>query len=158
LALHLVEAGELPRARAWLDSWIQGGVAKGDHWWTIELVRGEIALAEGRTADAVIALETADRQPVWSRVGLVKDALGRAYWTNGQLAQSVAAFEEVIRVKQIGWEPQEAWVLAHYHLGVVFQEMGETERARTYLEQFIGLWGSGDDDLQGVADARMRLQ
>jgi len=89
--------------------------------------------------------------------GLIKGALGRAYHANGQPEQSVAAFQDAIRLKQLGWESQESWVLAHYRLGVVLQEMGETEQARTYLDQFLELWGSGDDDLQGVADARRRL-
>jgi tetratricopeptide (TPR) repeat protein len=156
-AMHLVSAGDLQGARGWLDSWIQDGVAEGDLRWIVEYVRGEIALAEGNPADAVAALERADRSHRMGH-GLIKEALGRAYQTDGQLEQSVAAFREAIRLKQLGWEPQESWVLAHYRVGVVLQEMGETEQARTYLEQFLELWGSGDDDLQGVADARARLE
>jgi len=155
-ALHLVSAGDLQRAREWLNSWIQDGVAEGDLRWIVEYVRGEIALAEGNPADAVAALERADRSHRMGH-GLIMEALGRAYQTNGRLEQSVAAFREAIKLKQLGWEPQESWVLAHYRLGVVLQEMGETEQARTYLDRFLELWGSGDDDLQGVADARSRL-
>jgi hypothetical protein len=40
----------------------------------------------------------------------------------------------------------------------VLQELGETERARTYLQRFLELWGTGDDDLESVADARERLE
>jgi len=153
LALNLVRAGEVERARAWLASWIQAGQDQGDNGWTVDLVRGEVALAEGHPTEAVEALERAARAR-WVTTGLVQEALGRAYHATGQLEQSVAAFEEAIRLKQLGWEPEEPWVLAHYRLGVVLEEMGETQRAREYFDQFIELWGSGDEGLPFVEDAR----
>ncbi|UCG88555.1 MAG: tetratricopeptide repeat protein, partial [Gemmatimonadota bacterium] len=156
LARHLVGAGDTRRAREWLDSWIRSGAEDGDLRWIVELVKGEITLAEGNPSDAVTALERADRSRL-SPNGLVKEALGRAYHASGQLEQSAAAFQEAISLKQLGWEAQEPWVLAHYRLGIVLHEMGEAERARSYLERFLELWGSGDDDLIGLADARRRL-
>jgi len=90
--------------------------------------------------------------------GLVKEALGRAYHADGQLEEAKKSFMETIRLMHLGSESQEPWVLAHYRLGLVFEELGDTENSRLYLEKFLELWGSGDEGLVGVADARRRLQ
>jgi len=56
--------------------------------------------------------ELADQ--LYQRQGLIKDALGRAYYANGHLEQAEASFLEAIRLMHLGYEPQEPWVLAHY--------------------------------------------
>lgn len=155
LAIRLLNTGDTLKARAWLDSWIESNMAKEDNEWAVELLRGEIALAEGNFSEAVISLELADQ--LYKTYGIIKEALGRAYHASGQLEQSVASFLEVIRLTQLGYESQEPWILAHYRLGLVLEEMGETDKSSFYLERFLELWGSGDEDLAGVADARKRL-
>ena len=64
---------------------------------------------------------------------------------------------ETIRLMELGSEAQEPWVLAHYRLALVLEELGKTEESREYLQKFIELWGSGDKGLTGVDDARQRL-
>jgi len=118
LAIRLLNTGDTLKARAWLDSWIENNMAKEDNEWAVELLRGEIAFAEGNFSEAVTSLELAD-QLCKTEYGLIKDALGRAYHASGQLEQSVASFQEVIRLTQLGYESQEPWILAHYRLGLV---------------------------------------
>lgn len=156
LAIRWLNTGDTLKARTWLDSWIENNIAQEHNEWAIELLQGEIALAEGNFSEAVTSLELAD-QLYKTEYGLIKEALGRAYHASGQLEQSVASFLEVIRLTQLGYESQEPWILAHYHLGLVLGEMGETDQSHVYLERFLELWGSGDEDLIGVADARRRL-
>jgi tetratricopeptide (TPR) repeat protein len=90
--------------------------------------------------------------------GIVKEALGRAYFAAGQLEKAEASFLEAIRLMHLGRESQEPWILAHYRLGLVYEALGDTENSRIYLEKFLDLWGSGDEGLVGVDDARLRLQ
>lgn len=156
LALHQLAAGDVQRARDWLDRWIESGQDQGRLAWPVSLLRGEIALVEGDYPAAVAALERAAQldRPV---SGLVMEALARAYYANGQRDRAVAAFEETLRLQHLGWEPQESWVLAHYRLGLVLEEMGRHERARHQFERFLELWGDGDPGLEGVDDARSHL-
>jgi len=156
LAIRLVDSGDLPGARDLLQDWIDRGWNQGDLEWAVELLRGEIALAEGDPSKAVASLELADQLDQGH--ALIIETLGRAYYADGQYEKSGAAFLEAIRLKQLGYEAQEPWVLAHYNLGIVYEEMGEIENSRIYLEKFLELWGSGDEGLAGVEDARRRLQ
>lgn len=156
LAIRWVDYGNLIKAQEWLDHWSENNEAIKDEEWTAELLRGEIALAEGRFGEAVTFLELAD-QLHNSKSGVIKEALGRAYHADGQLEESVTAFKETIQLMQLGIEAQEPWVLSHYRLGLVLEEMGKKEEAQTYYKKFLELWGSGDDDLYGIDDARRRL-
>lgn len=157
LAIRLLAIGDTLKARAWLDKCIESEIAKENYSWPVELLRGEIALAEGNFSEAVSYLELAN-QMLNSDKSLVKEALGRAYHANGQFDQSVAMFIEAIRLKGLGKESQEPWILSHYRLGLILEEMGEIDMSRVYLEKFLELWGEGDEDLLGVADARRRIK
>jgi len=156
LALRLVDIGDLPGARDMLAKWINSDWNQGDQEWAIELLRGELALAKGDPSNAIVSLELSDQ--LYHGQANIIEALGRAFHANGQYEQSEAFFLETIRLFQIGYECQEPWVLAHYRLGVVYEEMGETEKSRTYFKKFLELWGAGDEGLVGVEDARQRLQ
>jgi len=157
LVLRLVDKGDILSAQTWLDSLVNSEKTITYREWIVELVRGEIALAEGNFSEAVTSIELAD-QLHNTKYGLIKEALGRAYYANGQLDQAEALFLETIQLMQLGFEPQEPWVLAHYRLALLLEEMGKTEASRQYLEKFLELWGSGDEGLTGVADARRRLK
>jgi len=157
MAIRLVDNGDIQSARTWLDSLVNTKESITYKKWIVELVRGEIALAEGNFSEAVASIELAN-QLHKHKSAIIKEALGRAYYANGQLEQAEALFLETIRLMQLGFESQESWVLAHYRLGVLLQEMGKTEESRLYLEKFLDLWGSGDEGLIGVAEARRRLK
>jgi len=60
--------------------------------------------------------------------------------------------------RQLGSEAQESWVLAHYILGKIYDEQGDTTRAIERYSQFLDIWQDGDDDLEPLIDARRRLR
>jgi len=156
LANRLVDIGDFAGANELLDSWIGKGWDKGDQEWAVQLLQGEIALAKGDLSQAVASIELANQLDYGS--GITLEALGRAYHANGQYQESEAAFLEVINLMNLGYEPQESWVLTHYRLALLYEEMGEGKKSLDYLERFLELWGSGDEGLEGVEDARLRLQ
>jgi len=156
LAIRLVDVGDMAGANELLDFWLGKGWDQGDHEWAVQLLRGEIALAAGDPLQAVASMELADQLDKGS--GLTLGALGRAYHANGQYEESEAAFLELIRLMPLGYEPQEPWVLAHYRLALLYEEMGESKKSQEYFERFLELWGSGDEGLEGVNDARQHLQ
>ena len=155
LAIRQVDAGDLASAREWISTWEENGWSEGEHEWAVELVRGELALAEGNSSEALAYLELADQLRMNS---MVKEALARAYYANGQYELAEELFLEKIRMVQLGYECQEPWVLAHWRLGRLYQDMGESDKSLFYLGRFLELWGSGDDGLVGVEDARRLIQ
>ena len=93
--------------------------------------RGELALAEGRPADAVTILEAA-------RVGgafdpQIVDALAAAQLAVGNLNAAAKSYEEVIANRPFGLEAQENWMWAHVRLGEVYQRLGRLDAAREQI-------------------------
>ena len=59
--------------------------------------------------------------------------------------------------EQLGWEAQEYWIKAHYDLGRLFEEKGETAEALRYYQAFVDIWAEADDDLTTLIDAKSIL-
>ena len=47
---------------------------------------------------------------------------------------------------------------AHYRLGTLFESAGQSERARSYLQQFLKYWSQPDSNLEIYRDAERRLR
>lgn len=58
---------------------------------------------------------------------------------------------------EFGWEGQQPWELALYHLGLVEEQMGDTADARAAYQRFVDRWREGDPEIRALADARRRL-
>ncbi len=117
--------------------------------------RGELALAEGRAADAVGILEGA-------RVGAsadaqIIDALAAAQAAAGNLDAAATGYQEVIASRALGFEAQEYWLQAHLRLGEVYERLGRPADAREQYARLIALWKDGDADLLALREARARL-
>jgi tetratricopeptide (TPR) repeat protein/predicted Ser/Thr protein kinase len=121
---------------------------------TIAYGRGELALAEGRAADAASILEGA-------RVGAfdpqIVEALAAAQLAAGDLNAAAKSYEEVIAKPALGREPQEEWLRAHVTLGAVYERLGRPEAAREVRARLLALWQDGDDDLLALREVRARL-
>jgi eukaryotic-like serine/threonine-protein kinase len=121
---------------------------------SIAYARGELALAEGRPADAATILEAA-------RVGVfdapIVDALAAAQLAAGDLTAAAKSYEEVIAKPALGLEAQEHWFRAHVTLGEVYQRLGRPEAAREVRARLLALWKNGDDDLVALRAVRARL-
>jgi len=53
--------------------------------------------------------------------------------------------------------PPVIWALAHYYLGVVFEESADKEEAIGYYSKFLDIWKAGDPNLKAIVDAKKRL-
>ncbi len=115
---------------------------------------GEIALAENDVDGAISHFE----QAVANRASgdyLASLALGHVL--KGNLDAARRYYEEFLEDPSLGTEQQEPWILAHYHLGRVHEETGDTTRAIEYYDRFLEIWKDGDRDLVQLIDARKRL-
>jgi tetratricopeptide (TPR) repeat protein len=85
--------------------------------------------------------------------------LARAYQLNRDPERAVSTYLETVNTKgALGWEPQEGWILAHYELGKLYEEQGDTAKAIDYYGRFVDIWKDGDTDLVALADAHKRLR
>ena len=50
------------------------------------------------------------------------------------------------------------WAMAHFHLGRLYEEKGEPEKALTAYETLLAHWASADDDLPALALLEIRAE
>jgi len=117
---------------------------------------GEITLAEGRFTDAndqfEVALALFDNNYNLEPLAFCALASG-----NIELARQ--RYERIVERKQLATAPLlEAWVMAHYQLGRIHEQQGNTARALERYSQFVDIWQDGDDDLPPLIDARRRMR
>jgi tetratricopeptide (TPR) repeat protein len=170
LAAFFADAGHTQRGRAFLSRYVQD-VRPGVVGQELELppsyysAQGAIALAEGRFAEAIRALESAAageaRDPLaadfrlglaWERAG-ARDSATRVY----------GRFVEGLESGLAGSQPAraDAWAVPYAlrSLGELYEESGDERKAAGYFESFVELWESADPPLQAeVIEVRERLR
>jgi hypothetical protein len=45
----------------------------------------------------------------------------------------------------------------HYTLGVLYDQVGQTDRASVHLKEFLSYWSNPDTDMEIYKDAKRRL-
>jgi tetratricopeptide (TPR) repeat protein/predicted Ser/Thr protein kinase len=120
----------------------------------IDVVRGEIELAEGRSAKALDLLEAAF--VVHTRVDTL-ESLASALVAAGRLEDAARRYEEIIARGEIGTEDQEHWFAAHSALADVYRRLGRLDRARELYTALLSAWAEADEDLVALKAARQAL-
>ena len=138
----LVKLNDVARARVLLKTMEQGragGFAQNCY----HTLAGEIALAEGKPADAVRELLAAGAQ--YPRV-ITTEALARAYSAQRDWHRALPEWRKVIDGKgEVLREHFAAeWVLAHLELARAHKAIGEVVNAGALYDRFLTAWKSGD--------------
>ena len=115
------------------------------------IVKGEIALATHKGSDAVEQFELADKVET-SYKSLESLAFG--YRNLGKLQESALEYQKLITMFSIGEEGQESWTLAHYELGKIYRDLGDTTKAKEYFEKFLNIWKGADPDIPVLITAK----
>jgi serine/threonine protein kinase/tetratricopeptide (TPR) repeat protein len=119
----------------------------------------ELALARGDYANAVALLQQAVLASGTSGADEYRPALALAYRLTGDPVQAESTYLAMLATgNALGWEPQEGWILAHYELGKLYQERGDTAKAVDFYDRFLTIWEDADPNLVALADARKRLR
>jgi serine/threonine-protein kinase len=124
-------------------------------------VAGTEALFEMTRGQYAHAIELLERASLISSTARdeCRPVLARAYRLSGDPERAASTYLEVVATKRaLGWEPQEAWILAYYELGKLYQERGDTTKAVEFYRRFLDIWKDGDVDLTAFTDARNRLR
>jgi tetratricopeptide (TPR) repeat protein len=169
--LAVVEAyaqlGAAAKAKAILAEFERTSTADDrlQRWGEVQGARGEVALAEGRTNDAIVAFRTATysdsgdvEQAGWGRTEL---RLARAFDKAGQADSAIAHFERfknpLVRTASTAFAPI-ALPVAARRLGELYETKGDITNAIKNYEAFVKLWKDADADLQSqVADIKARI-
>ena len=107
-------------------------------------LKGEIALAERRFAEAVTLLEAVAAS---RRGNDVIYSLGTALQGAGRFDQAAEAYQRLLNRKPFGLEAQEDWLAAHVGAGDVLERLNRPDAARQTYEKLLALWKDGDQDL-----------
>jgi len=116
-------------------------------------LEGEIALAQGKKADALKLFNLAQNEKSNAQT---LEALARAYAAAGDSDQAVAWYEKLLALPEqpLGYEPQQDWLAAYYRLGIAYLSRGDKTKAAVVLGKFLSLWKEADPDLPLLRDAK----
>ena len=158
LAAVLARAGEPERARALLSEFeavLDPDIRRtmeADYRWAL----GNVALSEGRLADAIDELRRRDAANSCPVCGLPD--LAFAYAAAGQPDSAMAVFERFIATPWVWRLFQDAWNLgpAYETLASLYEQQGDVEKALYYYGKLTALWEDADPELQPRVEAARR--
>jgi tetratricopeptide (TPR) repeat protein len=157
LIMGLVGAGDPAGAEAMLEGFRAVATNRRESVADLKSAEGFVALARGRSADAIDRLRSAARG--WGCLICNQVQIGQAFEQMGQKDSALAAYERYA-VYQIYWAIGQEVELAptYVRLGELYEERGDRRRALEYYGKFVDMWKKADPELQPrVAEVRQRI-
>jgi len=160
LAFLYADAGRPDRARQLLADYeaaVPEGARRGQPF--RNGVAAHIAFAEGRIQDAIRDYRRWYDEDGCAVCGLF--LLGRAYERAGQPDSALAVYERAVTTPGYlrAFEEQATLGPTYRRLGELYEERGDTARARDYYGRFVELWKDADAELQpSVREVRQKLE
>ena len=159
LAFLYADAGRPDRARQLLAEYeaaVPEGARRGQPF--RHGVAAHIAFAEGRIQDAIRDYRRWYDEDGCAVCGLF--LLGRAYEKAGERDSALAVYERAANTPGYfrAFEEQATLGPTYRRLGELYEERGDTTRARQYYNRFVELWKDADAELQpAVREVRQKL-
>ncbi len=119
----------------------------------VQQLKGEIEIARKQYEEAFASLELAENISALQ----IEDSLALASKESGNIDKAIEEYLKFVEKDVLGREPQDAWCLAPYELGVLYEKKGDTAEAAKWYGRFLELWKDADADIAEVADAKARL-
>jgi tetratricopeptide (TPR) repeat protein len=160
LIMFLAEAGEAERARQLQTEYeaaVPDSVRRADAFRYAGA--GALAFAEGRWDDALRAYRKLYDESSCARCGLYE--LARIYDQLGRTDSALVISERAVTNFGPSRVFDDAWTLAgaYKRLGELYEQRGDSAKARAYYGKFVDLWNDADLVLQpAVRDVRDRLE
>ncbi len=123
---------------------------------SVQQLAGEMEMARGHGSKALSLLEAAVHGSPGIDSPLALESLGKAAIAAGDPARAIAAYRELVDIKGqwMGWEAQEAWLLAHLELARLYRDNGKIPEARQTLDGLLTRWRDADPDLPAMMAAQ----
>jgi serine/threonine protein kinase/Tfp pilus assembly protein PilF len=118
------------------------------------ILGGEMALTRGDFEEATELLGIA-HQERGDNYSL--ESLAYSHMLGGDLDKAIQKYEELIGRNQLGWEAQEYWLQAHFHLGMMYEKKGDSGKAIQHYQELVDLWAEADEDLPMLIETKRRL-
>jgi len=123
----------------------------------IQTLEAEVDLAHGNKGHAIELLSLADKA---KRGSMTVEGLAHAYEASSNTDQAVVWYELFLKDVDppIGWEPQQDWLAANYHLARIYLAKGDKAKAATQIDRLLEPWKDADPGLPLLKDARKLKQ
>ena len=126
----------------------------------LAMLRAEVALAEGDTAAATRAADSAwgSEPSVLAR----ETQVSLAYEAANRRDDAIRLYQDALarraqRLDSVDAPGFHRVIDDEYHLAVLLDDAGDSARAKPLLESLVRLWKDADAGLPALADARQRL-
>ncbi len=132
----------------------------------LEILQGEIVLAQGRPQDAVSLLKKVTPiDPYLSSAAslreyttpIPRDGLARAYYASGDLENAIEEYERITNFDPDSPDRFIPRPQYHYRLAKLYEEKGWPGLAAQRYERFLKIWKEADKNLPALSDAKSRL-
>jgi len=112
----------------------------------------QIALKEGDAAAALAALDQIRQESIGQGRTAIeyREMRAAAYRLAGRLEEAAAVHKELLHAYG-------GHALSHYHLGLIYEEMGRPQDAKQEFTRFLEMWAEADEGLPQLEDAKQRL-
>lgn len=120
-----------------------------------QILKGEIELAKENFISAEEFLKTGVTMHT-SAYSL--ESLANFYFETGQLDLAIPEYEEIIKLKSLGWEAQPYYNEAYSRLGKIYELKRDTVNSIRYYENFLKIWLEADEDTPGLQNASSSLK
>jgi len=122
----------------------------------VDLMRaeGELLLARGAAQEGVEAVRRAHASEASS---LTQASLARALVRAGRREEALELYRELVDGRPLPWEGHVEWALAHWSLGRLYEEAGQTANARAAYLKLLEIWKDADPDLPPLLEVRRAL-
>jgi serine/threonine protein kinase/Flp pilus assembly protein TadD len=123
----------------------------------IQTLEAEVELAHGNKGHAIELLSLADKA---KRSAMTVEGLAHAYEASSNTDQAAVWYERFLEAVDppIGWEPQQDWLAANYHLARIYLAKGDKAKAATQIDRLLEPWKDADPGLPLLKDARKLKQ
>ncbi len=123
-----------------------------EHSSDLQTLEAEVELARGNKDHAIELFSLADKA---KRSDMTMEGLAHAYEASGNSEQAAVWYELFLGSTDapLGWEPQQDWLAAHYHLARTYLSKGDKTKAAAQLDWLLAAWKEADPGLPLLKDA-----
>jgi serine/threonine protein kinase/tetratricopeptide (TPR) repeat protein len=118
---------------------------------------GRIELARENYSEAIDLIQQALSLTRFQDDEHFIESLALAFYKSGDLKKAQEKYENIIALTPGGVFCGDIYTKSFYMLGKIYEEQGDTVKAKENYEKFLELWKDADPGLSEVEDARTRL-